>query len=231
MRAPYLLFKRSAGGKNGKIYYVKFWNPDTYNYKEVYSVGSLQNQLGSRAAHLSPTSKAGADTIVNMWLQHGKPIRSGELFTDYLIGFWDVKGDYVKISASRGRLLSIAYLSNNRSAIKKHVIPYLEGIKKERMTLTQITPALLEDLLMHLSETTNLSNRRINGIYQAVTVALSEAKRLGKIQINPAESVRKLAEKKPERKILTPDEVRKFFSVPPDDLRLYGINLMPLLPA
>ncbi len=226
MRSEYLLFKRSTGAHKGKIYYVKFWDFNLKKYTP-YSVKSLQSQLGDKARHLSPTSKAGANTIVKLWLKEGRPInRSKDTFVSYLSSFWEKDSAYTKAKELRGQKLSELYRSNNHGAILKHVIPYLEKTKQDKISLSQVTSALLENLLMYLSDNTSLSNRRINSIYQAVTVPLSEAKRLGKIAINPANSVRKLAEKKPERKILTPDEVRKFFSVPPDDLRLYGINLL-----
>lgn len=226
MRSEYLLFKRSSGGKGGRIYYVKIWDYDLQKYTSVFSVASLQGQLGSKALNLSPTSKAGADAIVKLWLQHGKPLKSGKLFKDYLSDFWTIKSDYIKSSLSRSRTLSDAYLANNRSGINKHVIPYLEQRNQDHISINQVTPALLEGLLMYLSENTELSNRRINSIYQAVTVPLSEAKRLGKIHANPADNVRKLVEERTERKILTPDEVKKFFAVPVGDIRLYAINML-----
>lgn len=226
MRSKYLLFKRSSGGNNGRTYYVKVWDFDLQRYTSVYSVGSLQRQLGTKALHLSPTSKAGANVIVTLWIEYGQPQKSGDLFSDYLKNFWYPDSDYIKIAAARGKNISDAYIANNRSGIIKHVIPYLETSKQNHVSLNQITPALLENLLMHLKDNTNLSNRRINAIYQAVTVPLSEAKRLGKIHTNPAESVKKLVEKKPERKILTPPEVKKFFAQPIGDIRLYAINML-----
>lgn len=165
--------------------------------------------------------------IVKLWLREGKPInRSKDTFVSYLSSFWEKGSAYIRAKELRGQKISELYRSNNYSAISKYIVPYLKKTNQDKITLSQVSPALLEDILMHLSSSTELSNRRINSIYQAVTVPLSEAKRLGKITVNPADSVRKLAEKKPERKILTPDEVRKFFSIPPDDLRLYGINLL-----
>ncbi|MDC7124796.1 MAG: hypothetical protein PQJ46_04475, partial [Spirochaetales bacterium] len=224
MRADYLIYKRTL--KNGKSYNVKFWNQETQCYDKRYSIGSLKNQLGDKALNISTTSKAGANAIVRIWLKEGKPQKSGEIISEYLSKFWKEDSDYVKSKKIRGRSLSSDYLHNSFICIEKHVIPFLRNCGKEGIYLSQVTPGLLEKLLTSLSENNNLSSRRINAIYQAVTVPLAEAERLGIISNNPAKRVQKLTEKKPERKILTPGEVKAFFGIVPEDLRLYGINML-----
>jgi hypothetical protein len=139
-----------------------------------------------------------------MWLNEGSPIDSKKGFIDYLESFWDSDSAYIKSKTLRGQSISAAYLANNRSAISKHVVPYLQKYSKRNLLITQVTPGILESLLIFLSDSTELSHRRINAIFQAVSVPLSEAKRLGDINNNPAGNVNKLIEKKVERKILNP---------------------------
>ena len=209
------------------MYYVKLWDYKSKSYNERYSIGVLKNLLGEKAREIPHINKAGSDKIVRMWLNEGSPIESKKGFIEYLETFWETDSEYVKSKKLRGQNISAAYLANNRSAISKHAAPYLETHTKRNLLITQVTPGLLENMLIYLSDATDLSHRRINAILQAVSVPLSEAKRLGDIKINPAESVNKLMEKKVERKILNPVEVKKFFSQPiGDDPRFYAINLL-----
>jgi hypothetical protein len=39
MRKPYILYRRSDGGKSGKMYYAAFWNKDAQRYEKVCSTG------------------------------------------------------------------------------------------------------------------------------------------------------------------------------------------------
>lgn len=224
MRKPYVIYKRAR--KKGFNYYVKFWNPELNKYDVWYAIGNLKDQLGTKASRLSHTSKAGADAIVRLWIEEGRPTAVGDTFAYYIENFWEPDSEYVKAKVLRGKKISPAYLGNNKSGIKNHVIPYLEAVDKKRLTVSQVTPGLLENMLTYLSDNTELSTRRINAIFQAVTVPLSEAKRLGKISVNPAESVHKLAEKQKIREILTPEEVRAFFAGGRENEREYAINML-----
>ena len=221
MRADFNLYKRTYQGK--KKYYVKFWDTETEKFTGHISVDTLKKTIGKKADHLLTTNKPGCEGIVRLWLQDKTPKDSVNVI-EYLSDFWSPSGEYVKQKALRGNPLSTQYLDNNISGINKYVIPYFKAVK-ESMSLHQLTSAHLENMLMSLSEK-DISNRRVNSIYQAVTVALSEAKRLGKIKTNPADNVSKLREIKPTRKILTPLEVKKFFEIIPEDVRLYTINML-----
>ncbi len=236
MRKEYVIYKRQL--KTEKKFYVKFWDFDGYGYKNHASVGSIKMQLGSKALHIPHTSKAGAEAIIKMWLKEGSPIASRDLFADYLLNFWRDDSDYVKSKKLRGKTFSVTYLKNHISGIKNYIIPYLESKKLQKLLISQVKPSHLEHLLTHLSETTQVSNNkirsseklshyRINAIYLSITVPLSEAERLGKISSNPSKNVKKLSSVKAERKILTPAEVKSFFSFPiVDDLRFFAINLL-----
>jgi len=235
MRQEYILYKRQM--KKGQNYYVKFWDIKTKAYVGNISVGSIKMRLGEKAWHISHTSKAGAQAIVNMWLKDGASISGRDSFYDYLSTFWGEDSEYVNSKKLRGQDISKMYIANNHSGIKNYVLPFLENNKLQNLTIAQIKPETLEKLLSHLSTTPKLKNkkptddklshRRVNAIYQGVTVALSEAERLGKINVNPAKKVKKLIEVKPVRKILTLSEAKNFFLKSPEaDYRCYVINLL-----
>jgi len=212
MRKSYVLYRRADGGKGGKVYYAAFWNKDTQSYENVRSTGQ--------------TAKAYADEQARKWLEEGVPGTSGDIFYDYLAGFWAVDGAYAKLNVLRGRPLSAEYLLSMRSAVGKYVLPYLEQKKLRGLPVTRVTAAHLEGLVLHLSESTELGARRINSIRQAVSVPLSEARRLGKIRHNPMTEVLKLKETKPTREILSLQEARKILGDPWPDERLRLINML-----
>lgn len=109
--------------------------------------------------------------------------------------------------------MSIAYLEANRGAVKNYVLPYLRKIKKERIPLSKVSRALIEAVLRHLDETTDLSAARINSIRKAITVPLSQAYELGMISRNPARNALVFKENALRRKVLSLGEARKFFAL------------------
>ena len=225
MRKDFQLYKRKL--KSGTAYYVKFWNNISRKHVETYSVGVLKNQLGRKAIHLPHTSKAGANAIVRMWIEEGQPIGEKELFLDYLENFWRRDSDYVLTKRMREESISIAYIDNNRSAIKAHIKPFLIKNNLENIFIHQVTPEILEKLLKTLSSK-DIGNSRINAIYKAVTVPLSYAQRLGKIKETPARNIKKLPVKKVRREIFTINEARSFFQKQSEnpDKRFLGINML-----
>jgi integrase len=152
------------------------------------------------------------------------PGRAGRTLYDYLAGFWDPAGNYVRARALQGRPLSADYLVSMRSAVKRHVLRWLEETKRTRLPLGRATAGTLEELVLRLHEG-GLSARRVNGIRQSVGVALAEAKRLGMISRNPMPDVLKLAETKPKRELLSLEEVHAFFALPWEDRRQHVANL------
>lgn len=228
MRQPYIIYRRQQSG--GRIYQVAFWDESRNRYGLRRSVSSLIRELGERARHLSPTTRAGADAAARMFLELGLPYSSGDNLYTYLEHFWDAEGEHARISAGAGKPLSAAYLTANKHAIAKYVLPWLIETKRKRLRLSQVTAGLLEELKLHLqgqvSRGRQISARRVNGILQAVTVALAEAKRMGKIQANPAASIRRLREQKSTRHILTLQEATKLFARDWPEPRQKAINML-----
>lgn len=223
MRRPYLITRRHAGLKR-PTYEVQFWNPVRRRYTRR-SAASLIDQLGERARHLSPATKAGADAAARMALEAGLLAAPDTHLGAYLRGFWGDDGDYAQAKRVGGRPLSAMYLSNARSAIEGYVLPYLRETGQERLPLYKVTRALVESLVLHLTRTTPLSPGRINGIRKAVVVPLSRATDLGQLPRNPAAKSLQLPEPEQRRHLLTPIEVRQFFDALADP-RQRGINLL-----
>jgi integrase len=159
-------------------------------------------------------------------LAEGIPDSSRLSLYDYLAGFWSSQGEYARLKALAGRPLAAEYLANNHGAIQGYVLPYLEQIGKRNLPLASITAALLQGLVLHLHDTTQLRARRINGIRQAVAVPLAEAKRLGRLHFNPMGQVLKLRETKKPRQILSTEEARAVLAGTWPDERYRLINLL-----
>ena len=223
MRQAFILYKR----KGFVNYYAAFWDEKVYGYSSWRSTSSLKRELGEDALHLSTTSKAGARSIAELWLQkNNASFRRGNLsFIEYLEGFWKSDGEYAQNLRVRGRTISEQYLSGNRSAIKR-VREFLEARGEACLPLGRTTVGMLEDMIFFLQKTKKISARRNNAIMQAVAVPLAEAERKGMIRDNPARRVRRLPEKTPERILLSPDEVRVLFRAEWPDPRQKAINLL-----
>lgn len=215
VRKPFIVYKRRAGitakKKDHYQYYAAFWNPE--------------RQLYDRRRATSQTSEAAAEAVARRWLDDGIPEASSLSLHDYLDQFWAADGAYARGWVLRGRPLAADYLVSMRSAVTRHVLPWLKKTRRSRLLLAAVTPKILEELVLALHGS-ELSARRVNGIRQAVGVAMGEAKRLGMIPRNPMSEVLKLAESKPQREILTIAEARKVlgWSWPDDRYRL--INML-----
>jgi integrase len=215
VRKPYILYRRQAGKKKqakGKLfYYVAFWDAEKREYRDRRCTG----QTNERYARLQ----------AEKWLAKGVPSSSQETFYTYLGRFWNPDGEYAKISALRGRKLSAGYLKSMRAAVIKHALPYLELTGLERLSVSRVTSAILEAMILHLADT-DLSAGRVNDIRKAVNVPLSEALRLGKINHNPMIGVLRLKEEKSRREPLSLAEARRFFNLEWPDPRLRLINML-----
>lgn len=229
MREPYILYRRTDGGIEGKTFYVSFWSDEKNRYISRRSVAALVGAVRSTLPPGTvPTSKAGARRIVDAWLQNHTPapVRGrSHLLLEYLAAFWADDGTYQSSLKARGRTISPAYLANNRGAIKGHVKPYIDA-HHAGLTLDATTGAAIEGLVMSLYNSGKLTPRTINTIRQAVAVPLAEAARLGLIAVNPATTIAKLSERTVQRDILSIAEAKEYFKRAWPDLRYYAINLL-----
>jgi len=225
MRSPFLLFKRTlSGGK--KAYYAKFWNEKTQSYSLKKSIASIKQELGRTARNYSHTSKAGAIALVQIWLDSNEPYLSKDSVGQYLSEFWSEESEYIKGKRRREESISSEYIKINASGINNYVKPFLESRKAYNTPLSDLTPAIFEDLMAYLSDHSGLGNSRINAIYKSISVPFSEAVRLGKLKDSPLRVIKKMSEKKVVRDILKPEQVKSFFSLISDSPVHYGINML-----
>ncbi len=211
-RKSFILYQRASGGKGGKVFYVAFWDPDAQRYTNRRSTGK--------------TSEGAAHNQALKWLREGPPVRTADLVR-YLEDFWAEGSPYLQGREARLKPLSAVYVFNSRSAIQKHVKPWLAAQGKERLKLSEVTAGLLEALTLHL--TSSLGPSRVNGIVKAVRVPLSQAVRMGKLRENPARQVEKLPDPAPRREILEMGEAEKFFAIEWRDPRHKAFNLIAAL--
>lgn len=229
MREPFIVFRRPDGARGGKMYYVSFWSPEQNKYVSRRSVGALVDEVrAALPAGASPITRAGARAIVALWLRDHAPapVRGRVvLLLDYLAAFWADDGDYATSLRARGKSISVRYLYNSRAIVRTYVADYLRE-HAPGLALSATRPAHIEGMVMHYYKAGTLSSRTVNTIRQAVSVPLAEAARLGLIETNPAILVSKLAERAPDREILSLAEAKAFFLTPWNDARLYAINLL-----
>jgi len=226
MRAPYILYKRGAGKKR-PTYYVGFWSEAHQDYRDRQSVQRIIDSMGERAAYLNATSRAAADAAVQMWLAAGSPKRQGETWLSYLLAFWGRDGEYAVRLRSAGKRITNAYADNNKWDLARFVEPYLAKRKLSGLTLSQVDARFIEDMLLAIQKECGASGRRLNQIRQAISVAMKEAKRLGKIARNPVTDVMKFREKRKPRKILTRVEATNLLSkLKTGDRRVFVANLL-----
>lgn len=226
MRAPYILYKRTAGKKQ-PTYYVAFWSSAHGDYRDRQSVARIIEALGERGRGISPTSRAGADKAVQMWLESGAPQRRGETWWSYLSEFWGRDGEYAAMLRDAGRSISNAYADDNEDVLTKYVEPYLQEKGRLSLTLSQVDAAFIEAMLRAFRGQHELSGRRLNQIRQAIGVAMKEAKRLGKIARNPVLDVMKFDERSQARQIFTRAEAARFFAeLSNEDPRVQVIHLL-----
>ena len=110
---------------------------------------------------------------------------------------------YIKGKKQRGQTFSQSWAKENRSILERYILPQFENCK-----LSQIKALSVEKWLLELPE---ISNSTKNKILNTLKIMLSEAKRLGLIEINPAENVKPLHRQSKIRGILTTVEVKELF--------------------
>ena len=220
MRKEFILYRRKKA--KGAVYYAAFW--DGRKYSGWVSCDALLSRLGEEYRHMKPETKTGAEAIVRQWLSSGKtPARGNLLLSDYLLSFWDENSEYIQGKKLRGRNISTEYIRGNSNSLKQYLLPFLSG---RQIYISDVGPSFLEQFLRHMTAQ-GVSARRVNVVYQALTVPLGEAFRMGLIRENPASRVQKLAEIKAVKSIFTPEEARAFFSCPAgEDVRPYLANLL-----
>jgi integrase len=216
-RRSFIVYKRTSGVKRGS-YYAGFLDADTGTYRVRKAIYDPDGR--------PVTSRAIAEELARSMASEIVLVVRDEKAKTYLLDFWKRDGKYAKSVEARGRPLSLKYVENAQSLLRVWILPFLKEQGKEDTGMAHIVPALLEDLMMW-AQGKGASPRNINAMRQVITVPLSYYWKLkGRPEKNPSPSVAKFAERRVEREILTPDEARRFFSLPWSDKRLLTINLL-----
>lgn len=110
---------------------------------------------------------------------------------------------YIKGKKQRGQTFSQSWAKENRSILERYILPQFQNCK-----LSQIKALNIEKWLLELPD---ISNSTKNKILNTLKIMLSEAKRLGLLENNPAENVKPLHRNNKLRGILTTIEVKELF--------------------
>lgn len=115
---------------------------------------------------------------------------------------WFIWGEcpYITAEQKRGRQLSRGNADTNRRILKSKLLPNFGKLKLKEITTSDI------EKWMFKMDKEGLSGRSINIYYGVLQSILSEAKRLSDIQKNPCDNVKRMAQKKFIREILTMEE-------------------------
>jgi integrase len=197
-----VLLKKPVRGK--KVWYFYYYFTDdgvNYTRSNRFSVGldvDLENIQKSERQALRM-----AKHIKFKKEQDRKNTQTKDLFSIYTQN-WFIWGKcpFILAEERRGRTLSRSNADNNRRILEKHILPSFKNLR-----LSEITPAHIENWLFKLQHK-GLSGRTINIYYTTMQIILGEATRLGDLTVNPCLNVKRMAEKKKERVILTMDEFR-----------------------
>lgn len=220
-RSAFSLYRRPTKKKPGYTYYVQFWLPEERSYRPGISIASMVDTLGLDPRQYRPSQKCTARLVAEQWIEkgwHAQKSTSIVLTGDFLLTFWDwERSDYIKAKLARkAESIGKAYCQTNHSWIRRYVVPDLGATP-----LLDLTPHMIERLLLKLSEKSGLNTRTINYILQAIRVPMNEAFRMGQIPKNPCLPVKKFGITNFERGILSADEVQTLLGAQWDDQRCF----------
>jgi hypothetical protein len=147
-------------------------------------------------------------------------------FIDYLNGFWQDDGEYVRRAKEvKEKPISARYVKNCQGDIRLHLSPYTP-FKKIR--ISEITTGHIERWELWAKETHGISGSRVNACLKLIKVALGQAAKLGYISKNPALGVDKAAYAQKVKGILSQAEAAAVCALPLDNPRRQLAVLMGL---
>ena len=205
-KQPFSVFPRKL--KSGKVIY----------YYQTY------DENGKRTATRSTgqiTKTAAKHYLIQLY-------KSGLLVTpknislkDYSKNFWIWnKCPYIKAKIKRGGKISRHYAESQRRCLVLHVLPCLGDYK-----LSEITPILIEKWMFGMKDA-GYKAISINHCKKALNVVFNYAVRENIIKYNPVSDVKPLIGESVKKSILTPDEIRKLFSIKWNNKQHYVLNML-----
>jgi integrase len=191
---------------NRTYWYAYFPDPDDPKKVTTKSVESLRKML--RIRDRTPiTRKQEAIIITQRAIDAGLIDRddSDPLFADYVKEFWDFDNSKYIRRRNKKNPNSIGkdYALNLRGTFITNGEPHIPN----NLRLSQVTTAIIEDVINDLIDEGRLSMATIKRVVQSMSVPLKEAARLHRILTNPMLAVDSISSKPKERGILTESEM------------------------
>lgn len=189
---------------HGKIYYVRFRNPDT----------------GERLSGIS--SKCNTIKGANKWaikqLQSGISTQKSNLNFSNFTKDWFIWGkcDYIKLMLSKGNRFSRSHADNRRGFLLNHLQPYFG-----KMKLSEITVQSIESFIVNMQKA-NYSSSTINSAFSTLSSILKEAHRQGIIKENPILKVQSVVKKSKKKDIIPHSIAQKLLL--PENMGIYWDN-------
>lgn len=220
-RRDFYLYKRHK--KRGDYWYVCFLDRETGKQQSAKSIDCLKEKLGIMDFK-AITRKEDAAIVASKALEQGlfNSKESGVLFSSWCKDFWDYdNSEYITLkNRLEKNAIGREYAYNMKKNFEKNVEPLLpKGLK-----LVNVTSSILDRVVKALYKSEK-QNSTINIIIYSFSLPLKEARRLGYIASNPADSILKSCGSKNERGILSLDEVKRLR----EELEREKDNLFPSL--
>jgi integrase len=212
-REAFSLYRRTV--RTGGLVKVVFYY-QTYDEKGRRLCGHSTGQ----------TSKTAAREYCNKLLREGKllEVRRARVptFAEFAAGWWDFQTcQYLKSRKGR-RPITQNYADSARRVTEKHLLPQFGHRYLDEITDTEIDDWMLSMQDRNIGRRVRneqgelvekkYDNSTINWVFGILKVMLGEAVRRRVIKFNPCATIDELMESEKEIEILTPDDVRAFFS-------------------
>ena len=195
---PFNLYKRPTTKKNKITWYVRFYDEEG-------------NRFAGRST--GQTSKSAAESWAHEQLKKGViPTEKNISFGKFVESFWIWgKCHYVKIRLTRGANISRTYIDDMRTMLLKHILPYFENIKLQKIRSRHVEKWLIDLSQKKKKDGTAFSATTVNRCFTNLKIILKESVRLEYLSKSPAEGIKQFRENPKKKSILTMDEVKKLF--------------------
>lgn len=135
------------------------------------------------------------------------PGKRGTLFETFISGFWSFEGEYITRALARGGHFSRRLAEIRAAQLEKWILPFFKG-----KPLGSFKRHEVESWVMTLYKRSGLTPSTVNRCLTNMKILMAEATRLGFCVADPAAGIEMLAEKRKERGVLLPEEIRQLFA-------------------
>jgi site-specific recombinase XerC len=211
-RRPVTYIKRQSGSDKPTWYY-RFLDAD--GRRKTRSTGQ--------------TSRAAAETFVAQLQREDRLQQPVDItFARYAEPWWLWDAClYIRAKRIRGSRMSPNHVENQRQLLEARILPCFG-----RHRLRSITPAMVENWILELRETSGLASGTLNRALNCLKVMFKEAVKRGLLTASPAQYVSRLPETPKIRGIPSVDEVQSLFEEErigelwDGDRRHYSLNML-----